>query len=133
MMYPQPLLKLAGCALVLAACATGVEQENAAFAPPPPAQESSLTVRNDYFGEIDIFIVAGSTRARIGTVSTAGTAKLRIPRAFLARSEIQFQIDPVGPVAPFTYRPISFTPGNAIELSIAPALHMSAYSIVISH
>lgn len=129
----RPLWKIAGYALVLAACATGIERESAAFAPAPPAEESTFTVRNDYFGEVDIFIVAGNTRARIGTVSTAGTAKLRIPRVFLARSEIQFQIDPVGPVAPFTYRPISFAPGNAIELSIAPALHMSAYSIVLGH
>lgn len=132
MMHSQPLWKVAGCALVLAACAAGIEQENVAFAPAPPAEESPLIVRSDYFGEVDVYVVAGSTRARIGTVPTAGTAKLRIPRVFLARPEIQFQIDPVGPGAPFTYRPISLRPGNAIELSIAPTLQMSAYSIVLS-
>jgi hypothetical protein len=128
-MYSK-LWKLAGFALTLAACASGIQQNDAAFSPAPPAEASTLIVRNDYFGETDVYAVMGHTRTRIGSVGAGRTATFRLPRTLLMRSEIRFQIDPVGPVAPFTLQPISIGPGNNIELSVAPALQMSSYAIV---
>ena len=91
-----------------------------------------MSVRNDFFGEVDVYVVTGSLRARIGSVQAARTANFRIPHAFTVRPEIQFQVDPVGPAAPFNYRPIAVLPGSNIELSLAPALQMSSYAIVVN-
>ena len=131
--HSQQLWKAAGCALVLAACAPAAREPAAGFMPAAPSEKSTVVVRNDYFGEMDVYVVAGATRTRLGSVPTAGTANFRIPPTFLLRTEIQFQVDPVGPVAPFTYQPIQLRAGNDIELAVAPALGMSSYAIVVNH
>jgi hypothetical protein len=130
MVYRQSQCKLAACLVALVACAPGTQPQNLDFHPAPATEESRVVVRNDYFGEVDVYAVAGSTRTRIGSVRTGATANLTIPRSLAMRAEIQFQLDPVGPVRPFTYLPISLTPGNVVELSVMPALQMSSYAIV---
>ena len=132
MTHAQPLWKLAVCALALAACGPAAREQDSAFLPAPPTEGSTLVVRNDYFGEVDVFALNGSIRHRIGTVAAGGTASFRIPGRLLMRPEIQFQLDPVGPIVPFTYRPIAVGPGNVIELSVAPALPMSSYAILVN-
>jgi hypothetical protein len=131
--HSQQLWKAAGCALVLAACAPAARDSGAGFMPAAPSEKSTVVVRNDYFGEMDVYIVAGATRTRLGSVPTAGTASFRIPGVLLLRTEIQFQVDPVGPVPPFTYQSFQLRPGNDVELAVAPALTMSSYSIVVNH
>jgi hypothetical protein len=118
---------------VLAARAPAVRESAAGFMPAAQSEKSTVVVRNDYFGEMDVYVVAGATRTRLGSVPTAGTANFRIPRTFLLRTEIQFQLDPVGPVPPFTYQPFQLRLGNDVELAVAPALTMSSYSIVVNH
>lgn len=135
MVNSQPLWKLAALALAVAACAPGIEQQDVGFLPASRAedvavQEFSLVVRNDYLGEVNVYAIAGSTRTRIGAVPAGSTAQLRIPRAFQFRPELLLQLDPVGPVEPFTYRPIAANPGTLIEFAIAPALEMSSHAIL---
>jgi len=133
MVYRQPQLKLAACLVSLVACAPGIQHQNDAFAPAPPVGASTLVVRNDYFGDMDVYAVVGSTRTRIGGVRTGATTSFALDRTLVMRPEVQFQIDPVGPVPPFTYRPITLAAGHVIELSVAPSLQMSSYAIVVNH
>lgn len=132
MVNSKRLLIIAGCALVLAACAPGINEQHRTFVPAPRADQSSLLVHNNFFGEVDVYVINGSIRSRIGSVPTAGTASFRIPGTFLVRTQIQFQVDPIGPEEPFNYRPLAVNPGNDVELSVAPALQMSSYAIVVS-
>lgn len=132
MLYSQLRWIAPGLALAVSACATPIDKQDLAFAPAPPAEEATLVVRSSYFGEVNIYVVAGATRARIGSVPAGGSRDLHIPRAVLTRPEIQFQVDPVGPIEPFTFRPIPVEPGKGIELTVAPALQMSSYAIVVN-
>jgi hypothetical protein len=131
MLYSQSVRIMAACSLVLVACVSGRQVQDDAFFPAPRAEEATLVVRNDYFGEMDVFAVMGSTRTRIGTVGTGTTQQFRLSRTLMARPWIQFQLDPLGPVGPFTYQPISFTPGSRVELAVAPTLQMSSYAIAV--
>ncbi len=131
-MTQSQLGRLAVCALALTACGPAVREQDTAFLPTPPADASTLVVRNDYMGELDVFALNGRIRHRIGTVAAGRIANFRIPGTLLVRPEIQFQLDPVGPIEPFTYRPIAVGPGNIIELSAAPALPMSSYAILVN-
>lgn len=132
MMDTQTFLKIAGFAVALAACAPGMDEGRSTYAPAPREEQSSVSVRNDFFGEVDVYVVTGAIRARIGSVRAAQSANFRIPSTFMVRPEIQFQVDPIGPEPPFNYRPIALTPGNHVELAVAPALQMSSYAIVVS-
>lgn len=131
MLFSQPRWTLAALALVLGACGPGMQEQDAGFLPAPAAEGARLFVQNDYLGDMDVFAINGSIRTRIGAVPAGGSAQFRIPASLLVRPEIQFQVDPVGPVAPFTYRPIALSPGNSVELAVAPALQMSSYAIVV--
>ena len=131
--HSRQLWKAATCALALVACGPAAHESGAGFMPAAPSEKSTVLVRNDYLGEMDVYVVLGATRTRLGSVPTSATANFRIPNVLLQRTEIQFQVDPVGPVPPFTYQPIQLRPGNDVELAVAPALTMSSYSIVVNH
>jgi hypothetical protein len=133
MVYRRSQWKLAACLVSVVACAPGIKHQNDAFVPAPPVGASTLVVRNGYFGEVDVYALTGSTRTRIGSVRTGSTASFRLSRMLMMRPEIQFQLDPVGPIGPFTYHPLDLTPGNTIELSAAASLQMSSYAIVVNH
>jgi hypothetical protein len=115
----------AGLVLGLAACAPAAQQEDFGFAQPAASEQSTILVKSDYFGETDIYALTGSTRIRLGTVRTGGTAELRIPAVIAGRAEIQLQADPVGPNAPFTFPVISLRPGHTMELVLTSSLPMS--------
>lgn len=119
----------AGLALMLAACAPAAQDQDLGFSQPAAAEESTVVVQNDYWGEMAIFAVKGGTRWRLGSVMTGSTATLRIPRELMAGSEIQLQADPVGPGAAFTFPRIAIRPGSTVELMLANKLATSSYSV----
>ena len=115
--------------LALPGCASVVSQDDVEFVQSAPAEESTLVVANNYWGEMDVFALNGGTRVRLGSVMTGKTATLKISRDLLARPEVQFQIDPVGPENAFTFPPISVHPGATVELTVQNSLRMSSYSV----
>lgn len=115
--------------LAVSACASVASQDDVGFVQPAPADESVLVVANNYWGEMDVFALNGGTRVRLGSVMTGKTATLKISRDLLARPEVQFQIDPVGPEDAFTFPPISIHPGATVELMVQNSLRMSSYSV----
>ena len=132
MQRSRQLSKLAACSLVLAACGPAIQHKEVAFAPAQTPAGATVLVRNDYSGNLEVYAITGNIRTRIGGVGAGATAAFPIPRYLLMRPEIQFQVDPVGPVAAFTYQPFSVGAANRIELSIAPSLQMSSYAIVFN-
>ena len=123
-------VSLLALALAPSACAPATQEHDLGFNQPAAAEEPMIVVQNDYWGEMDIYAVKGGTRWRLGSVTTGSTAKLRIPHALMAGTEIQFQADPVGPVAPFAFPPISIPPGATVELTLENVLPMSSYAVV---
>ncbi|MGQ0815335.1 MAG: hypothetical protein ACT4O1_12905 [Gemmatimonadota bacterium] len=119
----------AGLVWALAACAPTAQEQHPGFVQPAASEESTIVVQNSYFGDMDIYAVTGSTRWRIGSVTNGATAKLVIPRALLARPEIQLQVDPVGPEEPFTFPGISIRPGATIELMLLNMLQTSHQAV----
>ena len=130
--YTKRFWQMLFCSLALGACGPAAYAQYDGFFPAPsPSEETTLVVHNEYFGDMDVYAVTGSTRSRIGSVGIGKTQELRLPRIIAERPWIQLQLDPVGPVEPFTYQPITVMTGSRIELAIAPALQMSSVAIVI--
>jgi hypothetical protein len=123
-MTPQVLL--AAAALTSAACAHGVHADSLAFFQPASSEESTVVVQNDNFAEMDIYAVEGYSRWRLGTVQTATTVTLRVPRALADRPDIQLQAVPRGPYAPFTFHRVPLSHAARVQLRIASVLSMSA-------
>lgn len=107
-----------------AACASVAEQDRG-FVQSAPNEEATLYVRNEYLTQTDVYAIAGSARVKLGTVKPGDGAQLRVPRTFVDREDVQFQLDPVGSEQPYTLPPIAVWPASSLQLTVASRLSLS--------
>jgi hypothetical protein len=101
----------------------------AAFAcsktPPPPVDPSApamVEVENQSFYDMNVYVVRGGMRARLGTVSGNSKRVFEIPRTFVGpATPLRFQADPIGGSrTPFSQE-ITVLPGDTVVLRIPPS------------
>ena len=107
----------AGAALLgaLAACyGTG---KNA----PVPVPRTTVKVQNQGFLDRNIYVLRGSERVRLGTVSGNSTQVLTIPPSIVqSLMTLRFIADPIGGRTPPATEEISVAPGDQVVLTIPP-------------
>jgi hypothetical protein len=93
-----------------------------AAAPPNPQAEIAVTVNNENFLDMDVFIVrSGGGRIRIGMVPGLSSRILMVRPEFLpAMSEVRFEVHPIGSDAHPMSETILVRPGDVIHLTIPP-------------
>jgi hypothetical protein len=85
--------------------------------------QTTLEVTNQWFADMDIFVVQTGQRIRLGLATGNSTTDFVIPRAIVNGPAIRlrFIADPVGG----THSPVSdeiiVNPGDAVQLTIPPA------------
>src|SRR6266498_5417300 len=109
--FPLLLLTLAA-----AACHRG------AVAPINPQAEVAVSVENQNFADMNVFLIRGGQRIRLGTVPGLSTRILMVrPELIGYGTEVQFELHPIGGRGnPITER-ISVRPGDVITLRIPPS------------
>jgi hypothetical protein len=113
-------------AVLAMACASSGSDDSAADQ--EPVEDSHAVVQNDYMGDVEIFIVTGTIRNRLGRVPTGTQASFVIPPRLMVRPDLQFQVTPsAATTTGFSYPPISISPGSTIELHINRVLANSTY------
>ena len=115
---PRGLLPALVPALTLAAAGC----HGRAAAPPNPQAEIAVTVNNENFLDMDVFIVrSGGGRIRIGMVPGLSSRILMVRPEFLpAMSEVRFEVHPIGSDAHPMSETILVRPGDVIHLTIPP-------------
>lgn len=120
---------VAALALALGACASAAQQDNVGFAA-PDAQETTVSVQNNYWSDMAIYVVkTGGSRWRIGTVIGGTNAKLTIPNDLMVGSDVQLYADPIGPEAGFAFPRLALSPGSRLELRLEQNLAYSNFWI----
>jgi hypothetical protein len=118
----------ATCALLVMACASSRSSDGAANA--EPVEDSHVVVQNDYMGDIEVFIVTGVIRNRLGSVVTGAETRFVIPPRLMVRPELHFQVAPsAATMSGFSYQPISMSPGSTVELHVNRVLANSTYQV----
>jgi hypothetical protein len=107
-----------------AACAT-----NHASGTASPRDVMIVTVNNSNYMDLDVFAVRGRARARVGSVTGLSTATFRVPAEYAPDGNLQLLIDPIGSNTTYTTETISVNPGQHVELTVAPVLRMSSFSV----
>src|SRR3989442_9686720 len=113
----MPMLRRALLLIVLAgAC------HRPAAAPLNPRAEVAVTVENQNFLDMDVFLVRGGQRIRLGMVTGLSTHLFMLrPEVVGTGTDLQFEFHPIGGRAnPRTER-IMVQPGDVIELTIPPS------------
>ena len=79
----------------------------------PVDDTAIISVDNQYFGEMIIYILEGTARTRVGTVSALSTAKLTVPDE-LVGTNVQLQANPLSPGVGFTSQHLLIAPGSTV-------------------
>lgn len=115
-----------GAAALLAACASGGNRGASAGV---AAQPIPLDVTNENYLDVDIFVVRGNSRQRLGTVGGNASATLSIPANLIAHGELQLLADPIGSKDVYVTDRIAVGPDQMVELTIAPRMRMSSFAV----
>jgi hypothetical protein len=110
--------------ILLSACST-----RASDTIPMPAEygEARIEVRNNNWSAMRVYAVRGTSRFRLGTVTSMDTQVLRIPRALASSSgEIRLIADPIGSREMHVTRNINVLPGQMLSFQIENHLPISS-------
>lgn len=88
---------------------------------PEAQQPTTLRVRNQNFLDMNIYVVRGGVRSRLGTATGNSTATFRIPTAFVqVLTVLRFQADPIGGRGAPVSEEVTVSPGDEVTLLIPP-------------
>lgn len=107
-------------ALVLAAFAVAACHRGA-VAPINPQAEVAVTVDNQNFLDMNVFIIRGGQRIRLGTVPGLTSRILMVrPELIGYGTDVQFELHPIGGRSNPISETISVRPGDVVHLTIPP-------------
>jgi hypothetical protein len=107
--------------LVLLAVA-GLACHRPAAGPVNPRAEVAVTVENQNFLDMDVFLIRGGQRVRLGMVPGLSSRILMVrPELIGYGTEVQFELHPIGGRGNPLSETISVRPGDVIHLTIPPS------------
>ncbi|HYT05465.1 MAG TPA: hypothetical protein VEM13_11365 [Gemmatimonadales bacterium] len=105
--------------LVLAAVAWGCHRP--AAAPLNPQAEVAVTVDNQNYLDMDVFLIRGGQRIRIGMVPGISSRMLMLRSELIGYgTEVQFELHPIGGRGNTISETVTVRPGDVIQLTIPP-------------
>lgn len=127
---------VAVCAVVLlgAACAPAAGAGPESYMPEElgPARAAAPTVRvtNNNWSNMTVYAVRGSSRFRLGMVTSMSTVVFRVPRAVLAGGDgLRLLADPIGGSETYLTPAIHVNAGEEVKLDLQSRLSISSYSV----
>ena len=108
-----------GLLLLVGLCAAC---HRSAASPINPRAEVALTVENQNFLDMDVFIVRGTQRIRLGMVPGVSSRILMVrPELIGYGTEVRFEVHPIGGRANPITETVTVRPGDVIHLTIPPS------------
>jgi hypothetical protein len=92
----------------------------------------TITVRiaNNNQLDVTVYVVNQGMRMRIGTVTSASTARFELPlRQIGSSGEFRLLADPIGSTRTMTSEVVHVFPGQVVEWTLAPDLRQSSLAI----
>ena len=103
------------CTLAAAACHRG------AVAPINPQAEVAVSVDNQNFLDMNVFLIRGGQRIRLGTVPGLSSHILMVrPELVGYGTELRFELHPIGGRSNPISETITVRPGDVVQLTIPP-------------
>jgi hypothetical protein len=86
-----------------------------------PESGAALRVENRSFYDMDIFVLRGSLRARLGSVPATNTRTFPIPSSMLTvTTPLRFVADPNGSSIVSASEELAVSPGDTVTMQIQP-------------
>jgi hypothetical protein len=88
---------------------------------PAPSGEAQLSVKNQAFSDMVIYVVQSSRRVRLGEARGLSTTLLTIPSSLVSPAGmLQFVASPIGSSQVSASQQLSVRPGDIVEITIPP-------------
>ena len=124
------LLALALGAASLAACSPGVRRGGTAAGGVVPRPDAvALTVQNQNFADMDVYVVSEGLATRLGMVMSNSTAQFTLDPSFFPTQELRIVATPIGGNGRASSGPLSVGPGQTISFTIAGVLRHSTATV----
>jgi hypothetical protein len=123
---PKTRIRLAVILAVFALPACGGQgQKPQSAAPAAPATE--ITIENNSFSTVDVFIVYNDQTFRVDQVFGVSTATVRMPRFVAPTGSIRALVDPLGSTYAYLSDPVSYLGNENFRLRIEEDLALSSF------
>jgi hypothetical protein len=120
-------------ALALAGClVSAISPACRSAGPYDVAQQSNtatLIVQNQNFNDVDVYALAGGLATRIGTVTGNSAGRFGLSEALYNSPDFRIVATPIGGNGRASTGPISVSPGQTVEFTVAPVLRMSSVMV----
>lgn len=126
MKFLRRTLVVAVAASAMGACAPASEQARMG----PAEAQTTLLVKNNNWQEVVIYMLRGTTRARLGSVSGMGSARFRIADTMISGTgDVRIMADPIGSQRTYTSPAIDVVPGAQVELQVQSTINISSFAV----
>ena len=90
----------------------------------------TVTVQNDNWLDVVVYVVRGTSRFRVGTVRSTSTETFRLTaEGSGGTSPLQIMADPIGANRGYMTEPVVIGPGQRLELRVGSPINISSFSI----
>ncbi len=114
--------------LALMACAKAGEEPQP---PAPTAEPTQVTIENNSFQTVDVFIVYNSQTFRLDQVFGGSTVTVTMPRFVAPNGDIRALVDPLGSVYAYLSDPVAYMGNEDFRLTIEESLELSSFIPVL--
>lgn len=122
------LLSLAAIAVLLGGCG---HRNGVADGAGMSGDETMIRVSNQNWSDMNVYVVQGSTRTRLGTVGSFTSRDFRLPSYVLVRGDdARLLADPIGSTRAHVSEPLSFVPGQQLEWQIENPIAQSSLRVL---
>jgi hypothetical protein len=119
----------AAALVFVAACAPGATMDGSADPEVKSATPASVTVRNNNWLDLVIYVVNGTQRQRLGTVTALSTGSFRIPSVAMGNGQVRLYADPIGSNEGFLTETVTVQPGQRLALDVGQNLSISFLAV----
>jgi hypothetical protein len=125
------ITRIVATALALAtmACASRSLKNPFDLERPSPPGASALQVVNNNWATVVVYGLTGGQYFRLGTVETGMTETFRLPAVVTASGDLQLRAYALASRDIYDSGPITFAPGETIELVVESAIDLSAWYV----
>ena len=93
-------------------------------------ERTTLTVENNNWQDMTVYLVRDGVRARLGSVPALGRSNFTLPEALIGGSgEVRLMADPLGSSSRFTTQPINLMRGQQVRFRLENNVQLSSYLV----